>query len=107
MAQQSAMHAAANSMYMGAGGVGVGVNAGPNVTAGGMNAIGGMHQMQQRLGYPRTNNQRPPNINVGPPDALGNGIPSRVTNQNWQHILHMQQQQQQQHHQGTLSLILR
>jgi mastermind-like protein len=107
MTQQTAMHATANPMYMGGGGVGtvggvgVGLAPGPNAAAGGgMSAIGGMHQMQQRLGYPRTNNQRPPNINIGPPDTLGNGIASRGNTQNWQHIF-MQQQQQQQHHQGA------
>lgn len=110
MAQQSAMHAPANSMYVGGGslgvggGVGVGMNPGPTGAVGGtMSAIGGMHQMQQRLGYPRTNNQRPPNISVGPPDNLGNGMPNRGTAQNWQLFM---QQQQQQHHQGRIFILI-
>lgn len=75
--QQQALHAAGGNMYMGGGG---------------MAAIGGMHQMHQRLGYPRTNNQRPPNVNVGPPDGLGNSIAGRGVQQEWRHVL-MQQQQ--------------
>jgi len=74
--QQQALHAAGGNMYMGGGG---------------MAAIGGMHQMHQRLGYPRTNNQRPPNVSVGPPDGLGN-IAGRGAQQEWRHVL-MQQQQ--------------
>lgn len=77
--QQQALHAAGGNMYMGGGG---------------MAAIGGMHQMHQRLGYPRTNNQRPPNVSVGPPDGLGNSIGGRGAQQEWRHVL-MQQQQQQ------------
>lgn len=77
--QQQALHAAGGNMYMGGGG---------------MAAIGGMHQMHQRLGYPRTNNQRPPNVSVGPPDGLGNSIAGRGAQQEWRHVL-MQQQQQQ------------
>lgn len=76
--QQQALHAAGGNMYMGGGG---------------MAAIGGMHQMHQRLGYPRTNNQRPPNVSVGPPDSLGNSIAGRGAQQEWRHVL-MQQQQQ-------------
>ena len=99
--QQPAVHTN-TQMYMNPNsGVGVGVpsSMGPGLTgpAGvntGMNAIGNL-QMQQRLGYPRTNNQRPPNVNVGPSDSLGNGVPSRVNSQNWQHIFMQQQQQQQ------------
>lgn len=75
--QQQALHAAGGNMYMGGGG---------------MAAIGGMHQMHQRLGYPRTNNQRPPNVSVGPPDGLGNSIAGRGAQQEWRHVL-MQQQQ--------------
>lgn len=75
--QQQALHAAGGNMYMGGGG---------------MAAIGGMHQMHQRLGYPRTNNQRPPNVSVGPPDGLGNSIAGRGVQQEWRHVL-MQQQQ--------------
>lgn len=74
--QQQALHAAGGNMYMGGGG---------------MAAIGGMHQMHQRLGYPRTNNQRPPNVSVGPPDGLGNSIAGRGAQQEWRHVL-MQQQ---------------
>lgn len=95
--QQQALHAAGGNMYMGGGG---------------MAAIGGMHQMHQRLGYPRTNNQRPPNVNVGPPDGLGNSIAGRGAQQEWRHVL-MQQQQgfqaqmrsqfNQQGHQGEYS----
>lgn len=77
--QQQALHAAGGNMYMGGGG---------------MAAIGSMHQMHQRLGYPRTNNQRPPNVSVGPPDGLGNSIAGRGAQQEWRHVL-MQQQQQQ------------
>ncbi|XP_070155733.1 neurogenic protein mastermind isoform X3 [Polyergus mexicanus] len=77
--QQQALHAAGGNMYM---------------SGGGMAAIGGMHQMHQRLGYPRTNNQRPPNVSVGPPDGLGNSIAGRGPQQEWgRHVL-MQQQQQ-------------
>lgn len=76
--QQQALHAAGGNMYMGGGG---------------MAAIGGMHQMHQRLGYPRTNNQRPPNVSVGPPDGLGNSIAGRGAQQEWRHVF-MQQQQQ-------------
>lgn len=74
--QQQALHATGGNMYMGGGG---------------MAAIGGMHQMHQRLGYPRTNNQRPPNVSVGPPDGLGNSIAGRGAQQEWRHLL-MQQQ---------------
>lgn len=76
------------------------------MSASGMGAIGGMHQMHQRLGYPRTNNQRPPNVNVGPPDGLGNSIASRGNQQEWRHVLMQQQgfqmrpQFNQQGHQG-------
>lgn len=76
--QQQALHAAGGNMYMGGGG---------------MAAIGGMHQMHQRLGYPRTNNQRPPNVSVGPPDGLGNSIANRGAQQEWRQQLLMQQQQ--------------
>ncbi|XP_012255781.2 neurogenic protein mastermind isoform X6 [Athalia rosae] len=75
--QQQALHAAGGNMYMGAGG---------------MSAIGGMHQMHQRLGYPRTNNQRPPNVSVGPPDGIGNSIAGRGAPQEWRHIMMHQQQ---------------
>ncbi|XP_033217557.1 neurogenic protein mastermind isoform X3 [Belonocnema kinseyi] len=74
--QQQTLHAAGGNMYMGGGG---------------MAAIGGMHQMHQRLGYPRTNNQRPPNVSVGPSDTLGNSIAGRGAQQEWRHLL-MQQQ---------------
>lgn len=91
--QQQALHAAGGNMYMGGGG---------------MATIGGMHQMHQRLGYPRTNNQRPPNVSVGPPDGLGNSIAGRGTQQEWRHVLMQQQgfqaqmrsQFNQQGHQG-------
>ncbi|XP_012061885.1 PREDICTED: neurogenic protein mastermind-like, partial [Atta cephalotes] len=77
--QQQALHAAGGNMYMGGGG---------------MAAIGNMHQMHQRLGYPRTNNQRPPNVSVGPPDGLGNSIAGRGAQQDqWRHAVLMQQQQ--------------
>ncbi|XP_011343844.2 neurogenic protein mastermind isoform X3 [Ooceraea biroi] len=75
--QQQALHAAGGNMYMGGGG---------------MAAIGSMHQMHQRLGYPRTNNQRPPNVSVGPPDGLGNSIAGRGPQQEWRHGLMLQQQ---------------
>ena len=95
--QQQALHAAGGNMYMGGGG---------------MAAIGNMHQMHQRLGYPRTNNQRPPNVSVGPPDGLGNSIAGRGAQQEqWRHAVLMQQQQgfqaqmrsqfNQQSHQGV------
>lgn len=71
--QQQALHAAGGSVYM-------------------TGAIGGMHQMHQRLGYPRTNNQRPPNVSVGPQDGLGNNIGGRGGQQEWRHILMHQQQ---------------
>lgn len=90
--QQQALHAAGGNMYMGGGG---------------MAAIGGMHQMHQRLGYPRTNNQRPPNVSVGPPDGLGNSIAGRGAQQEWRHVLmqqgfqaQMRSQFNQQSHQG-------
>lgn len=100
MTQQTAAMHASNSMYIGTGGVNIGT--GPSTAPSGMNAIGGMHQMQQKLGFPRTNNPRSPNINLGPTDNLGNNVPSRGNNQNWQQQLFIQQQQnqQQQHHQG-------
>ncbi|XP_015595049.1 neurogenic protein mastermind isoform X3 [Cephus cinctus] len=95
--QQQALHAAGGNMYMGGGG---------------MAAIGGMHQMHQRLGYPRTNNQRPPNVSVGPPDGLGNNIGGRGTQQEWRHLLMQQQgfqaqmrpQFNQQGHQGGFGM---
>lgn len=91
--QQQALHATGGNMYMGGGG---------------MAAIGGMHQMHQRLGYPRTNNQRPPNVSVGPPDGLGNSIAGRGGQQEWRHVVMQQQgfqaqmrsQFNQQGHQG-------
>ncbi|KOX71243.1 Neurogenic protein mastermind [Melipona quadrifasciata] len=95
--QQQALHAAGGNMYMGGGG---------------MTAIGGMHQMHQRLGYPRTNNQRPPNVSVGPPDGLGNSIAGRGAQQEWRHVLMQQQgfqaqmrsQFNQQGHQGGFGM---
>ncbi|XP_032678602.1 neurogenic protein mastermind-like isoform X3 [Odontomachus brunneus] len=95
--QQQALHATGGNMYMGGGG---------------MAAIGGMHQMHQRLGYPRTNNQRPPNVSVGPPDGLGNSIASRGGQQEWRHVLMQQQgfqaqmrsQFNQQGHQGGFGM---
>ncbi|XP_017759516.1 PREDICTED: neurogenic protein mastermind isoform X2 [Eufriesea mexicana] len=95
--QQQALHAAGGNMYMGGGG---------------MAAIGGMHQMHQRLGYPRTNNQRPPNVSVGPPDGLGNSIAGRGAQQEWRHVLMQQQgfqaqmrsQFNQQGHQGGFGM---
>ncbi|KAG5319162.1 MAM protein, partial [Acromyrmex heyeri] len=98
--QQQALHAAGGNMYMGGGG---------------MAAIGNMHQMHQRLGYPRTNNQRPPNVSVGPPDGLGNSIAGRGAQQDqWRHAVLMQQQQgfqaqmrsqfNQQSHQGAFGM---
>ncbi|KYN22822.1 Neurogenic protein mastermind, partial [Trachymyrmex cornetzi] len=98
--QQQALHAAGGNMYMGGGG---------------MAAIGNMHQMHQRLGYPRTNNQRPPNVSVGPPDGLGNSIAARGAQQDqWRHAVLMQQQQgfqaqmrsqfNQQSHQGAFGM---
>lgn len=97
--QQQALHAAGGNMYMGGGS---------------MAAIGGMHQMHQRLGYPRTNNQRPPNVSVGPPDGLGNSIAGRGAQQEWRHVLMQQQgfqaqmrsQFNQQGHQGKPYVIL-
>lgn len=94
--QQQTLHAAGGNMYMGGGG---------------MAAIGGMHQMHQRLGYPRTNNQRPPNVNVGPTDNLGNSIAGRGAQQEWRHLVMQQQNFQaqmrpqftQQGHQGNSS----
>lgn len=83
--QQQALHAAGGNMY-------VGVNVTCARTGPSMGAIGGMHQMHQRLGYPRTNNQRPPNVNVGPPETLANSIAGRGAQQEWRHLL-MQQQQ--------------
>lgn len=101
MAQQTAaMHAPNNPMYIGTGGVNIGTGTG--TVPGNMSAIGGMHQMQQKIGFPRTNNPRSPNINLGPADGIGNGISSRGGNQNWQQQIFIQQQQQQQHHQGFL-----
>lgn len=95
--QQQALHAAGGNMYMGGGG---------------MAAIGGMHQMHQRLGYPRTNNQRPPNVSVGPPDGLGNSIAGRGAQQEWRHVLmqqgfqaQMRSQFNQQSHQGENPLV--
>ncbi|XP_017885930.1 neurogenic protein mastermind isoform X2 [Ceratina calcarata] len=94
--QQQALHAAGGNMYMGGGG--------------GMAAIGGMHQMHQRLGYPRTNNQRPPNVSVGPADGLGNSIAGRGAQQEWRHVLMQQQgfqmrsQFNQQGHQGGFGM---
>ncbi|XP_014478883.1 PREDICTED: neurogenic protein mastermind isoform X4 [Dinoponera quadriceps] len=94
--QQQALHSTGGNMYMGGGG--------------GMAAIGGMHQMHQRLGYPRTNNQRPPNVNVGPPDGLGNSIAGRGGQQEWRHVLMQQQgfqmrsQFNQQGHQGGFGM---
>lgn len=95
--QQQALHAAGGNMYMGGGS---------------MAAIGGMHQMHQRLGYPRTNNQRPPNVSVGPPDGLGNSIAGRGAQQEWRHVLMQQQgfqaqmrsQFNQQGHQGGFGM---
>ncbi|XP_076664615.1 neurogenic protein mastermind isoform X4 [Andrena cerasifolii] len=95
--QQQALHAAGGNMYMGGGG---------------MAAIGGMHQMHQRLGYPRTNNQRPPNVSVGPADGLGNSIAGRGAQQEWRHVLMQQQgfqaqmrsQFNQQGHQGGFGM---
>ncbi|XP_076626130.1 neurogenic protein mastermind isoform X1 [Colletes latitarsis] len=95
--QQQALHAAGGNMYM---------------SGGGMAAIGGMHQMHQRLGYPRTNNQRPPNVSVGPPDGLGNSIAGRGAQQEWRHVLMQQQgfqvqmrsQFNQQGHQGGFGM---
>lgn len=106
--QQQALHAAGGNMY-------VGLNVTCARTGGGMGAIGGMHQMHQRLGYPRTNNQRPPNVSVGPPDGLGNTIAGRGTQQEWRHILMQQQgfqaqmrpQFNQQGHQGSYPLFHR
>ncbi|KAJ8667806.1 hypothetical protein QAD02_009469 [Eretmocerus hayati] len=66
--QPGPMHAA-NQMYMSGGGATPGGAPGPNP----MNAIGGMHQMQQRFGYPRTNNQRAPNISVANFNISGGG----------------------------------
>lgn len=94
--QQQTLHAAGGNMYMGGGG---------------MAAIGGMHQMHQRLGYPRTNNQRPPNVSVGPTDNIGNSIAGRGPQQEWRHLLMQQQNFQaqmrpqfnQQGHQGILA----
>ncbi|XP_043267905.1 neurogenic protein mastermind-like isoform X2 [Venturia canescens] len=83
--QQQALHAAGGNMY-------VGVNVTCARTGPSMGAIGGMHQMHQRLGYPRTNNQRPPNVNVGPPDTLANSIAGRGAQQEWRHLLMHQQQ---------------
>ncbi|XP_011862346.1 PREDICTED: neurogenic protein mastermind-like [Vollenhovia emeryi] len=98
MTQQQQLHAAGGNVYMGGAG---------------MAAISGMHQMH-RLNYPRTNNQRPPNVSVGPPDGLGNSIAGRGVQQEWRHVL-MQQQQQgfqaqmrsqfnQQSHQGAFGM---
>ncbi|KAF7414385.1 hypothetical protein HZH68_002874 [Vespula germanica] len=95
--QQQALHAAGGNMYMGSGN---------------MAAISGMHQMHQRLGYPRTNNQRPPNVSVGPPDGLGNSIAGRGAQQEWRHVLMQQQgfqaqmrsQFNQQSHQGGFGM---
>ncbi|KAK0183289.1 hypothetical protein PV327_001343 [Microctonus hyperodae] len=96
--QQQALHAAGGNMYMSG--------------VGGMAAIGGMHQMHQRLGYPRTNNQRPPNVSVGPNDNLANSIAGRGAQQEWRHILMQQQgfqaqmrpQFNQQTHQGGFAM---
>lgn len=95
--QQQTLHAAGGNMYMGGGG---------------MAAIGGMHQMHQRLGYPRTNNQRPPNVSVGPTDNIGNSIAGRGPQQEWRHLLMQQQNFQaqmrpqfnQQGHQGGFGM---
>ncbi|XP_051155593.1 neurogenic protein mastermind-like isoform X3 [Leptopilina boulardi] len=95
--QQQTLHAAGGNMYMGGGG---------------MAAIGGMHQMHQRLGYPRTNNQRPPNVSVGPTDNIGNSIAGRGAQQEWRHLLMQQQNFQaqmrpqfnQQGHQGGFGM---
>ncbi|EFN87132.1 hypothetical protein EAI_06811 [Harpegnathos saltator] len=95
--QQQALHATGGNMYMGGGG---------------MAAIGSMHQMHQRVGYPRTNNQRPPNVSVGPPDGLGNSIAGRGGQQEWRHVLMQQQgfqaqmrsQFNQQGHQGGFGM---
>ncbi|XP_014209404.1 neurogenic protein mastermind [Copidosoma floridanum] len=100
--QQSAMHAGTNSLYMSNAnaGVGIGIRSPVSInTTGNVNTIGGLHPMQQRIGYPRTNHQRPPNVNVGQVDALGNGVSSRGTSQRWHQVFmqhHSQQQQQQQ-----------
>lgn len=102
--QTGTMHPTNNPMYIGSGGVNVG--AGTGAVPGGMSAIGGMHQMQQKLVFPRTNNPRSPNINLGSADGLGNSNTSRASGQNWQQQqLFMQQQQQiqQQQHQGFFS----
>ncbi|XP_063985595.1 neurogenic protein mastermind isoform X2 [Diachasmimorpha longicaudata] len=108
--QQQALHAAGGNMYMTSGGAAPGGGSG----AGGMAAIGGMHQMHQRLSYPRTNNQRPPNVSVGPPDGLGNSIAGRGAQQEWRHLLMQQQgfqpqmqprpQFNQQSHQGGFGM---
>ncbi|KAI4491742.1 hypothetical protein M0804_003134 [Polistes exclamans] len=97
--QQQALHAAGGNMYM---------------SSSNMAAINSMHQMHQRLGYPRTNNQRPPNVSVGPPDGLGNNITGRNNLPEWRHVLLNQQQQgfqaqmrsqfNQQSHQGGFGM---